>query len=66
MKLAGVNTDIFTGHSIRSAGSSSSENCGAQMTDTLAVSRWSSERTFAKHYDKQILVDNVIQDSVLP
>ena len=66
LKLAGINTDIFTGHSIWSAASSSARNCGAQITDILAVAGWSSERTFAKHYDKQILADSVIQDSVLP
>ena len=37
LKLAGINTDIFTGHSIRSAASSSARNCGAQITDILAV-----------------------------
>ena len=46
--------------------SSSARNCGAQVTDILAVARWSSERTFAKHYDKQISADNVIQGYVLP
>ena len=66
LKLAGINIDIFTGHSIRSAASSSARNCGAQITDILAVAGWSSERIFSKHYDKQILADNVIQDSVLP
>ena len=48
------------------AASSSARNCGAQITDILAVARWSSERTFAKHYDKQILADSVIQGYVLP
>ena len=65
--MTGINTEIFTGHSIRSAASNSARNCGAHITDILAVAgQWSSKRTFAKHYDKQILVDNVIQDSVLP
>ena len=40
LKLAGLNTDIFTGHSIRSAASSSARNCGAQITDILAVAEW--------------------------
>ena len=64
--MAGINTDIFTGHSIWSAASISARNWGTQITDILAVAGWSSERTFAKHYDKQILADIVIQDSVLP
>ena len=66
LKLAGINTDIFIGHSIRSAASSSARNCETQNTDFLAVAEWSIGRTFAKRYDKQILADNVVQDSVLP
>ena len=66
VKLAGINTDICTGHSILSAASSSARNCGAEITDILAVAGWSSERTFANHYDRQTLTDNVTQDSVLP
>ena len=38
---------------------------GAQMTDILSIAGWSNEETFARYYDKDILVDNAIQDSVL-
>ena len=64
--MAGINTDIFTGHSIESAPSNSARNWRAHITDILAAAGWSSKRTFAKHYDKQISADNVIQESVLP
>ena len=35
-------------------------NCGARITDILTAAGWSSKRTFAKYYDKQILAVNVI------
>ena len=66
LKLASIDTDVFKGHSIRSAASNAAKTQGAQMTDTLSIAGWSNEETFARYYDKDILVDNAIQDSDLP
>ena len=65
LKLVGIDTDVFKGHSIRSAASIAAKIQGAQMTDILSIAGWSNEETFARYYNKDILVDNAIQDSVL-
>ena len=52
LKLAGIDTDVFKGHSIRSAASSAAKIQGAQMTDILSIAGWSNEETFARYYNK--------------
>ena len=49
--LAGIDTKIFSAHSTRAASTSAMKACGLPINDIMKTAGWSSERTFAKHYD---------------
>ena len=57
LKLAGIDTDIFKGHSICSSASSAAKTQGPQMTDILSIAGWSNEEKFARYYNKHILTE---------
>ena len=52
---AGINTDIFKGHSTRSASSSKVGMKGAPIQEILKRGSWSSERTRQSFYNKEII-----------
>lgn len=57
MCRAGINTEIFTAHSVRSASTSKAKlNC-VPISDILSKAGWSNMSTFAKFYDKNISRD---------
>ena len=68
LKLSGVDTSVFSGHSTRSASSSKAKSCGVPVKEILKRGHWSSESTFTKYYYKDINKgdgDNIFQHSIL-
>jgi len=51
---AGINIDIFKGHSFRGAATSAALASGCSLKDILATANWSSAKTFYKFYHKEI------------
>ncbi len=54
LKLAGINTEIFSSHSTTSAAVSKAKSLGLSMSDINRAAGWSNSRTFALHYNKPI------------
>jgi len=54
LEVAGVDTSIFSAHSIRGASSSTASNMGISTSDILRTADWSSESVFEKFYYKSI------------
>lgn len=54
LRLAGIDVGIFKPHSTRAAATSAAHRQGAKIADILKVAGWSSEKTFAKFYDKPL------------
>ena len=55
LKEAGVNTDTFKAHSVRSASSSKASFSGLSVKDILSRGNWSNKSTWQKFYHKQII-----------
>lgn len=51
---SGIDVSIFQGHSVRSAGASAAKDSGVPLPNIMNMAGWTSEKTFAKHYDKPI------------
>jgi len=56
---AGINMSIFTPHSVRSAATSAMKKARVPLSTILATAGWSSEKTFAKYYNKDIIQKEV-------
>ena len=54
LKLAGIDTDKFKGHSIRSASSSKVRSSGVSVEEVLKMGNWSSAEVWHKFYNKPI------------
>lgn len=54
MGKAGVNTEIFKAHSVRSASTSAAATAGITTSDILKATDWSSETVFQKFYHKPL------------
>jgi integrase len=54
LKESGIDTSQFSAHSSRSAAASYGATSGLPLQDILKAGGWSSEVTFAKHYNKPI------------
>ena len=52
LKAAGIDTSIFSAHSVRGASSSKAANMGVTTNDILRAANWSSESVFQKFYHK--------------
>ena len=52
MDYAGLDTNLFRPHSVRSASVSAAKRGGAQVQDIMDKAGWSTSSTFAKFYDK--------------
>ena len=65
LKLAGMNTEIFSSHSTRSAAASKAKSLGLSMAEINRAAGWSNSRTFAHHYNKPI-IDVNFSTTVLP
>ena len=55
MKLAGVDTTYFTGHSTRVASVSKAKRRGANPNQIILQGDWSNVSTFEHHYNREIL-----------
>ena len=54
---AGVDTNMFKGHSIRAASASAARARGVSISDILTTAGWSRSSTFERFYHKQISSD---------
>ena len=50
--LAGIDTALFQGHSVRSAAASAGKKLGVSSAEIMKVADWSRESTFLKFYYK--------------
>ena len=55
MLRAGINTDIFTALSVRSASTSKAKMLGVPISLIMQTAGWSNHSTFAKFYDKEVI-----------
>ena len=65
MSEAGINTDLYTTHSSRSAASSMAHQRGLPMRELCEACGWSREKTFAQHYNKELVKTLNVVDFVL-
>ena len=67
MTLAGVDTNVFKAHSVRSASVSKAKSCNIPIDDILHQAGWSKKETFKTYYDKPVLQStcNMFSDAVL-
>ena len=65
MCSAGVDCDIFKAHSIRGAVVSKAKLNSAPINVILNTAGWSNTKTFGRFYDKPILQEGSIQNSIL-
>ena len=66
MKLAGIDTQRFTAHSMRAASSSKAHSQGLALQDILSRGNWSQNSTWQKFYHKPINVPSLeYQNSIL-
>jgi hypothetical protein len=54
MKNAGLNTQMFTPHSLRAASTSAATRASVPLNTILSTAGWSRESTFRKYYDKPL------------
>ena len=54
---AGIDTEKFKSHSVRSASVSKAKTCDVPISEILKVAGWASDRTFAEFYDKPITAE---------
>ena len=54
LQLAGVDTTIFSVHSLRGAATTEALNQGVSVTDILGMADWSQESTFTRFYYKPL------------
>ena len=66
LKCSEINTDIFKGHSVRSASASKAKSLGFTTNDILRKSNWSGESTWQRFHNKEIWSKGqIFQESVL-
>ena len=67
LRSSGIDINKYTSHSSRSAATSKAKQKGISLTAISKYAGWSSERTFALHYDKEIVSnkDNVFQLNIM-
>ena len=53
--LSGINTEVFTGHSTRSASTSKAKASGVSSNDIIKRVYWTQTSTFEKLYQREIL-----------
>ena len=66
MTLAGVDTNVFKAHSVRSASVAKAKSCNIPIDDILSQAGWSKLETFRTYYDKPVAKNyDGFSDSVL-
>ena len=61
LKNAGININIYQGHSLRTASASTASLHGLNIQSILKAGGWSRELTFSKYYKKDLLIDQSLQ-----
>ena len=59
LKNAGIDTKVYTAHSCRAASSSKAKQVGMSVTEILKRGCWSTNSTFQKFYNKDIIANNI-------
>ena len=59
LKLAGINTELFTAHSYRGAGLSSAFSKGATLQQIVEAGNWASAETFKRFYNAPIKASDI-------
>ena len=54
LEMSGIDTSIFTPHSIRAAATSTAKDRGVQMNTIIQTAGWANAKTFAVYYEKPI------------
>jgi len=54
LNQAGIDTNIYTGHSTRSASASKARSCGVPTKEILKNGHWSNESVFQNRYSKEL------------
>ena len=67
LKIAGVDVNVFSAHSTRAAATSTAHRKGVTIASILQVAGWSNVQTFAKFYNKPLVLqsDTSFTDAVL-
>ena len=64
LKEAGIDTEIYSAHSTRSAGTSKAVQT-IPITELMKKVGWSSAQTFQKYYNKTVVPENCDLDHVI-
>ena len=67
LKIAGVDVNVLSAHSTRAAATSTAHRKSATIASILHVAGWSNVQTFAKFYNKPLILQSDISftDAVL-
>ena len=67
LKTAGVDVNVFSAHSTRAAATSTAHRKGGTISSILQVAGWSNVQTFAKFYNKPLVLQSDLSftDAVL-
>ena len=65
LKYAGINTKMFTSHSVRAASTSKAKTLGISLSQILKKGQWSKESTWQKFYNKEIFPEATTFQSIL-
>ena len=60
LRLSGIDTSIFTGHSTRTASAPKAKQVGLSLPEILKRGQWTNKTTFDIFYNKTI-VDNSVK-----
>ena len=62
---SGINTDVYSAHSVRSASSSAAAMMGCPIDSIMKQIGWSNAKTFAMYYNKPMIAEMNIGQTVL-
>ena len=65
LENAGIDTNIFTGHSYRLASTSKANNLGVSFEVTLRTADWKHSGTFRKFYKKEVSDKDMYSRTIL-
>ena len=68
LKIAGIDTNIFTSHSTRAASTSRAKSLGLSLQQICKAAGWTNSGTFGRYYDKPVEETNfseIILDNFL-
>ena len=58
LRMSGIDTNKYTAGSVRPAAASKAKSMSVPINFILAKAGWSREKTFADHYDRDIVPQN--------